>query len=257
MGLQEAPGAADNPAVVKLFSDCGHPEVHHDETAWCAAFVGSCLKRSGFPVPPVATNLLARSYLTYGTKCEAKKGAIAVFPRGAPPLGHVGMVIEVRGDEVVIVSGNTGDKVAVESRAISSALGFRWPVAPTVKALRAAGSTDMHTASTVKQTGVAVGAIGAAAAAVQQAATPPIPPVVPDISLDHVSTQVSTLKTISEGANAILHLLLGSPWLVAVALVGALLFFVARHIERARVERALLGHPLSVSTVDAGQGNAP
>jgi hypothetical protein len=34
IGTKEAPGTGDNPAVVRMYADAGHPEVKHDETAW-------------------------------------------------------------------------------------------------------------------------------------------------------------------------------------------------------------------------------
>ncbi|MEZ5776014.1 MAG: hypothetical protein R3D33_15310 [Hyphomicrobiaceae bacterium] len=63
IGVAEKPGAADDPRILAYYRDAGHPEIRHDEVAWCAAFVGACLKRSG--IAPTGS-LMARSYLRWG-----------------------------------------------------------------------------------------------------------------------------------------------------------------------------------------------
>jgi len=45
--LKEAQGPANNATIVEMFRVSGHPEVKDDETPWCAAFVGACLRLSG------------------------------------------------------------------------------------------------------------------------------------------------------------------------------------------------------------------
>jgi uncharacterized protein (TIGR02594 family) len=129
LGVKEINGKSDNPVVMQFYKDCGHPEIEHDETAWCAAFVGACLKRSGKPVArPVDLNLMARSYLKYGTPCKAKAGAIFVMARGRPPSGHVGFVLEVHPDgRMTTLEGNVSNQVKKVIRPQSDALGFRWP----------------------------------------------------------------------------------------------------------------------------------
>ena len=92
LGVAEAPGAANNPRVVRYYADAGHPEVTADEVAWCAAFVGACLERAGVAS---TRSLMARSYLAWGEALdEPRTGAIAVLSRGSDPsLGHVGFLI--------------------------------------------------------------------------------------------------------------------------------------------------------------------
>ena len=69
LGTAETPGRDNNPAIMQFYKDCGHKGIEFEDTAWCAAFVGACLKRSGKPVPqPVELNLMARSYLKYGVR---------------------------------------------------------------------------------------------------------------------------------------------------------------------------------------------
>ena len=79
IGTKEISGERDNPAVVQMFADVGHSQIDNDETAWCAAAVGSWLERSCIP----STGALnARSYLDWGQPVDlkdAKQGDIVVF----------------------------------------------------------------------------------------------------------------------------------------------------------------------------------
>ena len=63
IGTTEGPGPADNPVIMEMYASVGHDWVEHDETAWCAAFVGHCLEKAGIR----STRALnARSYLGFG-----------------------------------------------------------------------------------------------------------------------------------------------------------------------------------------------
>ena len=42
LGVAETPGPDHTARVVGYYGDVGHPNVTDDETAWCAAFLGSC-----------------------------------------------------------------------------------------------------------------------------------------------------------------------------------------------------------------------
>jgi uncharacterized protein (TIGR02594 family) len=131
IGTSEISGAANNETIMSFYRECGHNGIEYETTAWCAAFVGACLKRAGKPVAqPVELNLMARSYLKYGTPLKTPKpGCIAVWPRGKPPSGHVGFVVSV--DEangtIRTVEGNVSDQVLYRTHKISDALGYRWP----------------------------------------------------------------------------------------------------------------------------------
>jgi hypothetical protein len=62
-GLTEVHGSVDEPKILEMYRLAGHPEVQHDETPWCAAFVGACLRLSGYRG---SDSLLARSYGKFG-----------------------------------------------------------------------------------------------------------------------------------------------------------------------------------------------
>lgn len=130
LGQREISGAADNARIRDFFSDVGQAASLHDEVAWCAAFVGACLERSG---RASTRSLMARSYLRWGEKVdEARFGAIAVLSRGADPAaGHVGFLIGETQSHVVLLGGNQGDAVAVAAYPKTRLIGVRWPQAAT------------------------------------------------------------------------------------------------------------------------------
>ena len=126
LGTKEVVGKADNPRIMAYYADAGHPEIAHDEVAWCAAFTNAMLARAGLR----GTNsLAARSFERYGTKLAAPEvGCIAVFPRGKKSWeGHVGIVAEVVGSSVVLLGGNQGNAVSLARYPIAKAVAWRWP----------------------------------------------------------------------------------------------------------------------------------
>jgi uncharacterized protein (TIGR02594 family) len=132
LGQHEINGPKSNPEIIKFFNDAGHPEIHSEATAWCAAFVGAMLRRAG---EEPTGSLLARSYLTWGTALQKIEiGAIAVLWRGSPDSseGHVGFVVDAGADFVKILGGNQGSlgQVSIETFPMSRVLSFRWPSDP-------------------------------------------------------------------------------------------------------------------------------
>ncbi len=126
LGVAETPGPNHNARVVRYYADVGHPQVTSDETAWCAAFLGSCLERAGIQS---TRSLMARSYLGWGEPIGAFRcGAVAVLSRTADPaLGHVGFLVGATAEAVILLGGNQADRVCVEAFPRSRLLGLRWP----------------------------------------------------------------------------------------------------------------------------------
>ncbi len=125
----------DNPKVLAYFKDAGHPEVSTDETAWCAAFVGAMLARSG--VKPTG-KLNARSYLDWGVpvdRKDAKPGDIVIFERGTGWQGHVGFFVRDEGALIKTLGGNQSDAVNIKGQQASKLLGIRRAVATVAKPL--------------------------------------------------------------------------------------------------------------------------
>jgi uncharacterized protein (TIGR02594 family) len=250
VGTKEGLGAADNPAVLAYYRDAGHPEVKADEVAWCSAFASAIMARAGYPTPPVATNLLARSWLTYGVACAPRPGAIGIWPRGAAWQGHVGFVVSI--DLAVgtckLLAGNQGNAVSVQTYGIEHALAFRWPVAPTIAALRRAGSTEVRAADKIEAAGiggVAVAAGGAAVATLLKEPDPvPIsaPPIVDPADLTLIEKAVAAAKAV--GALFVQH-----PWLAGAVLASLVLLWVGRRMKQRRVAKAAAGVPISREVV--------
>ncbi|MBX9592483.1 MAG: TIGR02594 family protein [Hyphomonadaceae bacterium] len=126
LGVAETPGAVHTARIVRFYADVGHAEIKADETAWCAAFLGSCLERAGLAS---TRSLMARSYLTWGQPhVEFRPGAVAVLSRTADPaLGHVGFLVGETADSLILLGGNQRDSVSVAAYPRARLLGLRWP----------------------------------------------------------------------------------------------------------------------------------
>lgn len=126
IGTKEIVGKKHSATVVAYFRDAGHPEIVDDETAWCAAFVGAMLARSG--VKPTGS-LAARSYLKWGTPvglAEAKPGDLVIFQRGSSSWqGHVGFYVGHDGTTISVLGGNQANKVSIAKHPQAKLLGIR------------------------------------------------------------------------------------------------------------------------------------
>lgn len=113
--LQETPGADTNPLINDMFKALGYAK-NNELTAWCSAFVGWILKKSGHKY--LAT-LRARDWLAYpGTTKkldELKQGDIVVIWRVSETgnLGHVGFYIDQDKENIYILGGNQSDEVNI------------------------------------------------------------------------------------------------------------------------------------------------
>ncbi len=123
-GTKEIDGSMNNAKIMQYYRDVGHSWVQSEDTAWCAAFVGSCLERALI----ASTRLLnARSYLKWGIDTKTPKtGDIAVFSRGSNPAeGHVAFFVREDGQNVYVLGGNQQNAVNVATMPKSSLLGYR------------------------------------------------------------------------------------------------------------------------------------
>jgi uncharacterized protein (TIGR02594 family) len=163
VGLREIVGSKHEPKILQFFAEAGHPGVHDDETAWCAAFVGAMLRRAGYSSSGA---LNARSYLNFGTKLtKPVPGCIVVFKRGNSAWqGHVGFVDRVLGSgtTMMVTGGNQGNAVSTAQFGMADVLGYRWPL---VTSAPAAKSKPNPTAEKAK-TGAKVGGGGLVAGTV-------------------------------------------------------------------------------------------
>jgi uncharacterized protein (TIGR02594 family) len=131
LGQREQPGNNDNHRILRYYRQAGHPEIQHDEVAWCAAFVGATLEAVG---QPSTRSLMARSYLNWGsTLTSGRPGAVAIFKRGGDPnAGHVAFWLGEHDDRVKVLGGNQGDAVSITTMAKADLLGLRWPTARAI-----------------------------------------------------------------------------------------------------------------------------
>lgn len=254
LGVQEMPGPDSDPTVMGWFKSVGHAEVTADETSWCAVFAGATLKDAGLPIPPTNVNMLARSYLTYGVKCEPKPGAIAIWPRGKAWQGHVNFVESVTDDgKVVCIGGNQsmrgGDAVTrTKPQSPEGALDFRWPVAPTVPELRKAGSTEIQKGDAIQKAGISATFLGPIIAAIKEL----LAPITAVPVHANINESLSWWQTVIGGANAVSRLVMDNPWLAGTVFLGLTGAWVGHTIKAARVAKAQAGVPLSAEMAGMG-----
>jgi len=119
-----------NPKVIEYFAEVGHSWVTDDETAWCAAFVGAMLERSGIAS---TRKLNARSYLDWGVlvKLEAAEpGDVVIFSRGDPKgwQGHVAFFVKENATTLTVLGGNQSNQVIEARYPKDQLLGIRRPL---------------------------------------------------------------------------------------------------------------------------------
>lgn len=133
LGQSEKVGIVfNNPRIVQYWSLAKVPDkVKDDEVAWCAAFHGMCYETTG---QAGTKSGLAKSYLKWGIQLpEPKLFCTAVLNRANDPLGkeytgHVGFVVGIKANSVVLLGGNQGNKVSIAefSKSRVHASGYRW-----------------------------------------------------------------------------------------------------------------------------------
>lgn len=152
VGTLEVEGDGSNPVILDWFKAVGHGEIRSDAVAWCSITVGAALVECGYPIPPRDINMMARSYLSYGVKCEPQPGAIAIWPRGTGWQGHVNIVETVTPDgKVICIGGNqTGMASDADTLAkIEALLALKAPLAsPTFIGVPAVPTASPGTSTT-------------------------------------------------------------------------------------------------------------
>lgn len=126
-GLTEIVGSRHEAKVLEFFAEAGHPEIHDDETAWCAAFANAMLRRAGYAG---TGSLAARSFLTWGTTLDAPRlGCIVVYKRGDSEWqGHVNFFTRKVGSKIYGIGGNQSNAVNETGINEADVLGYRWPL---------------------------------------------------------------------------------------------------------------------------------
>jgi uncharacterized protein (TIGR02594 family) len=126
IGIQEVPGAKDNPQLLAMLKlDDAWPQ--HDEVPWCSAFVNYVCWLLRLPR---SKRLNARSWLDVGMAVElddAQAGFdVVVLNRPPnPESGHVGFYSGHSDQYVYLLGGNQGDSVNVRPFDRNRLLGVR------------------------------------------------------------------------------------------------------------------------------------
>lgn len=112
--IREVPDDGDHPYIRYAHSLTSLGE-QPDRVPWCSSWCCAKAHEAGLPHPASA---MARSWVQIGRSVNVelwRPGDIAVFTRGAPPAGHVAIVLAVAGVDVWVVGGNQSDAVTVRT----------------------------------------------------------------------------------------------------------------------------------------------
>jgi len=126
LGIKELNGTFYNPRIVAyhMTTTLNKVEAESDETPWCSSFVNWCMEQSGRKGTDSAW---ARSWLKWGYPINIPyRGCIVVLSRGEKN-GHVGFYISQTHSEILVLSGNQGNKVCEAYYPKARLLGYRWP----------------------------------------------------------------------------------------------------------------------------------
>lgn len=257
LGVAETPDPkTNNETIMSFYAMCGHPDVKSESLPWCAAFAGSMIKSSGYPIPPSNINLAAGSYERYGVKTEPKRGAVGVLYRSGKASWerHVFFYLRDLGNGLVEgIGGNQSNKVSVGkfNKSLLTESGYRWPVKPTAKDLKAAGSEELKVISNLKTAIPIVGGVAGGVQATQEtvpdpaAIIPALPPEVSAEALRKASENTSLMKTLVETANGLGTTLLANKVLFATLVSLAVVYVGLNRLQAHRVKRAQQGQSLS------------
>lgn len=136
MGKGEKPGPGNYQHMDDWYAIVGLASLEDNATPWCELFTLAAWRNGGAKIgsPDDPHFLLARNHLTIGTPVndpsDLRRGDATVWPRGAYPLGHVGIAIDidVENEHVTYAEGNVDNKVTrrvytfdqIRSRALGS-----------------------------------------------------------------------------------------------------------------------------------------
>jgi len=133
IGTKELKGKQNNEKIVRMFAKVGFPQVHDDETAWCAAFVGFCLAENGLSN---THSLWALDYADFGQKLtQPLLGCIGVkkrYSNGKVVGGHVFFIVAASSNWIWALGGNQSDSVSITAIPRREVIAFRWPLGVSI-----------------------------------------------------------------------------------------------------------------------------
>jgi uncharacterized protein (TIGR02594 family) len=132
LGTREAPGAANNPAIVgwakRLTIKVLGIAYNADSVPWCGVFVAECLRATGVNLSAMKIGVRAMSWATWGMPVKLDQlapGAILVFKREGG--GHVGFYAGEDRTHFHVLGGNQGDRVSIMRLEKARCVAARWP----------------------------------------------------------------------------------------------------------------------------------
>jgi hypothetical protein len=197
---------------------------------------------------------MARSWLTMGKGVsvdQADVGDVVVWPRGAPPSGHVNTIRHIKreGGRTLVrcIGGNQSNAVTLTGWTdLKGALpnGIRRLVAPTVKDLRAAGSTTIKDADNEEKLGwsavfftpIFEGARSIVEAMFGAVAPPAFPGGLPE--------GLTWWSSLLEVAGRVASYMWAHPFMAAILLLGIGMVVRGQLRKRGRVQEHANGIPL-------------
>ncbi|WP_270938958.1 TIGR02594 family protein, partial [Falsiroseomonas oryzae] len=129
LGVSETGGDADRQRIAGYFRDTPLPaSMHSPDTPWSAVWLNWVFARAGIPTPRSGSNA---AWLAWGERLDGPRvGAVAVMPlatRGSAPVYHAGLVVRADPDCVLLVAGNTNNRVETRCYPPGRVQAFRWP----------------------------------------------------------------------------------------------------------------------------------
>jgi hypothetical protein len=188
---------------------------------------------------------------------DVQEGDVCIWPRGNPkgPYGHVNCVKEVKRLKTKVMvkcvggnqslKGTNGAVTVTEWMDIKGTLpnGVRRLVPATAKDLRAAGSTEIKAADTMRMTSHAGNALmltGAVGKTIYESQIPG-----PAEIAETATKGFSVINALGEAASGTVNLVLSAPWLIPGCIICTAIYFLAKHIEWGRIKRHLMGQPIA------------
>ncbi len=127
VGIKEIKGSRHTQAILDYHKavDLDNYVKLTDEVPWCGSFIGWVMKQVGYTPPKLAFRAL--NWAGWGTGiAEPIYGSIAVKARKGG--GHVGIVVGKKGpNHLLILGGNQGDQVSINTYKKSVFTAFRYP----------------------------------------------------------------------------------------------------------------------------------
>jgi len=123
-GIRELPGSEHNQRILQ-YHQATSLAATADEVSWCSSFVNWVIREAGFQH---TNSAVARSWLTWGRPVPPSLGCIVVLKRGNHRWqGHVGFLVKMSEDRVLVLGGNQSDEVTEAWYRLSDVIDYRWP----------------------------------------------------------------------------------------------------------------------------------